>query len=192
MRFPTILASLAFAVACTNAENAPAKPAKPMAASVAGPSMAAPAAPAPAVVPVTKMDFTIPLTPLKQKDLNFQLYRNRWSLHFYFMPTCGHCQHTYPWIQKLRATYEKKGLAFAAIVSGSSSLDDVQMFDTDFKLDVPAFQDATRKYGQVYGTGSVPLIVLVKPDGSFQSWTGSDDTAKVAIEKAIKAGLHIK
>ena len=187
MRLTTLLASLVLAVACTNAENAPAKPAKPVAAPVAGP-----VAPTPAVAPVAKMDYSIPLVPLKQKDLSFQLYRNRWSLHFYFMPTCGHCQHTYPWIQKLRATYEKKGLAFAAIVSGSSSLDDVQMFDTDFKLDVPSFQDVSRKYGQTYGTGSVPLIVLVKPDGTFQSWTGSDDAAKAAIEKAIKAGLHIK
>lgn len=187
MRLPTLLASLVLAVACTNAETAPAKPSKPAAPAVAGP-----AAPVPAVAPATKMDYSIPLVPLKQKDLNFQLYRNRWSLHFYFMPTCGHCQHTYPWIQKLRSTYEKKGLAFAAIVSGSSSLDDIQMFDTDFKLDVPAFQDATRKYGQAYGTGSVPLIVLVKPDGTFQSWTGSDDPTKLAIETAIKAGLHIK
>lgn len=190
MRLPTLLASLALAVACTNAENAPAKPVKPtkpVAATVAGPVAAAPV-----VAPATKMDYSIPLAPLKQKDLSFQLYRNRWSLHFYFMPTCGHCQHTYPWIQKLRATYEKKGLAFAAIVSGSSSLDDIQMFDTDFKLDVPSFQDATRKYGQTYGTGSVPLIVLVKPDGTFQTWTGSDDAAKAAIEQAIKSGLHIK
>lgn len=190
MRLPSLLASVALAVACTNAENAPAKPAA--ATPAAKPVVAAPAVPSVMVAKPTKVDFSIPMVPLKQKDLNFELYRNRWSLQFYFLPTCGHCQHTYPWIQKLRATYEKKGLAFAAIASGSATAEDIQMFDTDFKLDMPAFQDASRKYGQLYGTGSVPLILVVKPDGTFQAWTGSDDTTRVAVEAAIKTGLHIK
>lgn len=185
MRLPSLLALVALVAACSRAENAPAKAPAAPAAPVAPTAPAAPAKSA-------KMNFDIPLTPLKQKDLSFNIYRNRWSFLFYFSPTCGHCQHTYPWVQKMRATYEKKGLAFAAIASGSASQDDIRMFDTDFKLDMPAFQDGSRQFGQAYGTGSVPLLVIVKPDGSYQTWVGSDDSTKAAIEAAVKAGLHIK
>lgn len=181
MRLPSIMALTLAATASIQAQNAPAKPAARPAPVVA----AAPAMP-------TKVNFDIPMTPLKQKDLNFALFRNRWSFLFYFSPTCGHCQHTYPTIQKFRAAYEKKGLAFAAIASGSSSPDDIRMFDADYKLDMPTFVDATRQFGQTYGTGSVPLLLLVKPDGSFQSWVGFNDSLHKVIETAIKSGLHVK
>lgn len=176
MRLASILALVALTTLCTAAQAAPA----------------ATTAPAAAVAKPSKVNFDIPLTPLKQKDLNFGLFRNRWTLLFYFSPTCGHCQHSYPTIQKFRTAYEKKGLAFAAIVSGSASQDDIRMFDADYKLDMPSFQDATRQFGQAYGTGSVPLLLLVKPDGSFQSWVGFNDSTSKVIEASIKSGLHIK
>ncbi|MCB9496425.1 MAG: TlpA family protein disulfide reductase [Fibrobacteria bacterium] len=195
MRLTSLLAALALTTACSNAESAPAKPAQnppPAAQTVAAPTPAvAPAAPVTPTRPTT-VDFAIPMMPVKQKDLSFEIFRNRWSLLFYFLPTCGHCQHTYPWIQELRASYEKKGLAFAAITSGSASAEDIQMFDTDFKLDMPAFTDVSRQFGSLYGTGSVPLILLVKPDGTYTSWTGSSDSTRAQILGAIKTGLHIK
>jgi len=190
VRFPSILAIVALATACTDARSTPAKPAAP--AAPAAVATAAPAAPAAAPARPTKMEYTIPLAPLKQPDLNFALFRNRWTLVYYFSPTCGHCQHGWPWVQQMRAAYEKKGLAVVAIASGTATPDDLQMFDTDFKLDVPAFQDKMRSFNNAYGAGSVPLIMLVKPDASFQSWVGANDSLKSVIEGQIKSGLHIK
>lgn len=95
MRFPSILAIVALATACTDAGPAPAKaaPSAPAAVALTAPApAAAPAAPAPAARP-TKMEYAMPLAPLKQPDLNFAQYRNRWTLVYYFSPTCGHCQH---------------------------------------------------------------------------------------------------
>ncbi len=197
MRFPSILAIVALATACTDADSAPAKAPKsaPTPAVVTAPAAApapAPAAAVEATARPTKMEYAMPLAPLKQPDLNFSLYRNRWTLVYYFSPTCGHCQHGWPWVQKMRATYEKKGLAVVAIASGSASPDDLQMFDTDFKLDVPAFQDKMRSFQNAYGAGSVPMIMLVKPDASFQTWVGSNDSLKNAVEALVKSGLHIK
>ena len=158
-------------------------PAAPVAAPV---TMAAqPAKP-------TKMDFSIPLKPIKQPDLSFQMLRNRWSFLFYFSPTCPHCQHTFPIVKSMRDKYEKKGMAYAAIVTGYASPEDIKMFDADLNIDMMAFQDDTKKLGQVYGTGSVPLMLLVAPDGTFQSWNASDSTTMAAIDAAIKKGLKIK
>ncbi|MEK7391027.1 MAG: redoxin family protein [Fibrobacterota bacterium] len=140
----------------------------------------------------TKVDFTIPMKPIKQPDLNFTMLKNRNSLLFYFSPNCGHCQHTYPYIQKFREKYEKKGMAFAALVTGYASPEDIKMFDTDFKVDMLFFQDDTKKFGQTYGTGSVPLMLLVSPDGTFQSWNASDSVTLANIETAIKKNLKLK
>lgn len=178
MRLPIILTIAVLVASAVHAQGGPVAPAKTPAAT-------APAAP-------TKMIYDFQMSPIKQKDLNFSLFRNRWGFFFYFSPTCGHCQHTYPVIQQFRAAYEKKGLAFAAIASGSSSMDDIRMFDADYKLDMPAFIDGTRQFGQTFGTGSVPVLFLVKPDGTFQSWVGFNDSTKKVIEQAIKTGLHIK
>ncbi|MBK9576178.1 MAG: TlpA family protein disulfide reductase [Fibrobacterota bacterium] len=169
---------------------APKAPAPSLAAPVApvGPSLAVPAPPAKA----TKIDFTIPLQPIKQKDLSFSMLKNRWSLLFYFSPTCGHCMHTFPAIREIRTKYEKKGLAVAAIATGTASPEDIATFDSELKLDVMAFQDVTKKFSQEYGTGSVPLILLVSPDASFKMWNSSDSATQVEINKSIRSALKLK
>jgi len=162
----------------------------PAAVKPAIPTQAAAAAPAPAKP--TKVSFDIPLRPIKQPDLNFRMLKNRNALLFYFSPTCGHCQHTFPFIKTFRDKYEKKGMAFAAISTGYASPEDIKMFDADFKVDMLFFQDDTKKFGQDYGTGSVPLMLVVAPDGTFQSWNASDSTTLAAIETAIKKNLKLK
>jgi len=151
-------------------------------------------APAPKAKPAkpTRIDFSIPMKPLKQNDLSFKLLKNRWSLLLYFSPTCGHCQHTYPYIRGFRDKFEKKGLAVAAIATGYASQEDIAAFDHDFNLDVLAFQDDTKKFSELYGTGSVPLILLVAPDGTFQTWNASDSVTLANVEIAIHKGLKIK
>ncbi len=155
---------------------------------VQGPT-APPAAPK---VKPTRIDFAIPLKPIKQKDLSFEMLKNRWSLLMYFSPTCGHCQHTYPYIRADRDKYEKRGLAVAAIATGFASPDDITAFDKEFNLDVMAFQDDTKKFSEVYGTGSVPLILLVAPNGTYQTWNASDSATIASIDTAIKKALKIK
>ena len=148
--------------------------------------------PEPAKAKPTHIDFGIPLKPLKQKDLSFGMLKNRWALLMYFSPTCGHCQHTYPYIRADRDKYEKKGLAVAAIATGFASPEDISAFDKDFNLDVMSFQDDTKKFSEEYGTGSVPLILLVAPDGTYQSWNASDSVTITGIETAVKKALKVK
>ena len=155
---------------------------------VAGPAPASVAKPA----KPTRIDFGIPLKPIKQKDLSFKLLKNRWSLLLYFSPTCGHCRHTYPFIRGFRDTYEKKGLAVAAIATGYATHEDISDFDQDLHLDVLAFQDDTKRFSDLYGTGSVPLILLVAPDGTYQTWNASDSATLAGVDAAIRKSLKIK
>jgi len=77
-------------------------------------------------------------------------------------------------------------------IQRDASPDDIKMFDTDFKVEMLFFQDDTKKFGQTYGTGSVPLMLLVSPDGTFQSWNASDSVTLANIETAIKKNLKLK
>jgi len=177
--------------ACLAEKPAPAAPKAapaPTLSAPVGPALPSPTPPARA----TKVDFSIPLQPIKQKDLNFSMLKKRYSLLFYFSPTCGHCMHTFPQIRELRSKYEKKGLAVAAIATGTASPEDINTFDTELKLDVMAFQDVTKKFSQEYGTGSVPLILLVSPDATFKSWNSSDSATLADIDKSIRSALKLK
>jgi len=165
------------ALVSAQGQTAPAKP--------LGPVAAAPAKP-------TKVDFSIPLKPLKQPDLSFSMLKNRNTFLFYFSPNCGHCQHTFPTIKAFRDKYEKKGMAFAAVSTGYASPEDLKAFDAELKVDMLYFQDDTKRFAQLYSTGSVPLMLLVSPDGSFQLWNSSDSATMAAIEAGIKKNLKIK
>jgi thiol-disulfide isomerase/thioredoxin len=178
LRTPYIL-SLATLVSIASAAPVPTPTPTPAAAAAAKPKP-------------THVDFSIPLKPLKQKDLSFEMLKGRWSMLMYFSPSCGHCQHTFPYIRGFRDKYEKKGLAVAAIATGYASAEDIAAFDKEFTMDVMAFQDDTKKFSEVYGTGSVPLLMLVSPDGTYQMWNASDSATIASMEAAIHKGLKIK
>ena len=177
MRILTLAALAALATAALAQSPAPAGPAAPAAKPAAKP---------------THVDFGIPMKPIKQSDLSFSMMKNRWSFIIYFSPTCGHCQHTYPYIRQFRDKYEKKGMAFVAMATGYASNEDITDFDNNFKLDMIAFQDTSKKFSTLYGTGSVPLMLLVAPDGTYQTWNASDSTTIASVESAIRKSLKLK
>jgi len=178
----TVLASLAL-VFTFAAAQAPAI--GPVAATS---TMGAP----PAMGKAQTVDFSLPLKPYKQADLKFSMFGKRPAIVFYFSPTCGHCRHTYPHIQGLQRQYEAKGLAFVAVTAGSAATEDIADFDAEFKLTMPTFRDQDKVFSTKYGTGSVPLIMLVDAKGGFRTWNGSDDATLKNLDEAVKSALKIK
>jgi thiol-disulfide isomerase/thioredoxin len=183
-----LIAVAAVFVMAQGPSNKAAAPVGPVASS-------APANPGPGSLPAMgkplTIDFSIPLKPWKQADLKLSMFQKRPALLFYFSPTCGHCRHTYPHIQGLQKLYESKGLAFVAIISGTASNDDILDFDSEFKLSMPAFRDQDKVFTTKYGTGSVPLILLVDPKGGYRLWNGSDDATLANLDAAIKTALKL-
>lgn len=140
----------------------------------------------------TTIDFSLPLKPWKQSDLKFSMFGKRNAIVFYFSPTCGHCRHTYPHIQALQRKYESKGLTFVAVIAGSATAEDIGDFDNEFKLTMPTFRDQDKLFSAKYGTGSVPLILLVDTKGGYRMWNGSDEPTLKNLDDAVKGALKIK
>jgi thiol-disulfide isomerase/thioredoxin len=158
----------------------------------AGVAVAADPAPGslPAMGKPTTIDFNLPLKPYKQSDLKLSLFKKRHALLMYFSPTCGHCRHTFPHIQALQRQYESKGMAFVAIASGSANAGDLADFDAEFKVTMPFFRDQDGVFSTKYGTGSVPLILLVDPKGGYRIWNGSDDNTLKNLDEAVKKAMQ--
>ncbi|MGL1933748.1 MAG: TlpA family protein disulfide reductase [Fibrobacterales bacterium] len=113
------------------------------------------------------MDFSVPLTGISDQGLKFNTFKNRPLFIFYFSAKCPHCQKTYPKIQKISDEYTAKGLTTIAVAVSGNKKSDIRTFIRDTGVRVPMLQDKDRKFSDAYGTGSVPLGVLVLPNGRY-------------------------
>jgi len=123
-----------------------------------------------------KMDFSIPLTGISDPGILFSHFSNRPLLIYYFSPKCPHCQRHMPEIQNLMKEYEPSGLTGIAIgLGGGIKKNDIRMFIDQFHVVIPVFQDANGKFGPDYGTGYIPVVYLVNPDGTFYRYETLND-----------------
>ncbi len=133
----------------------------------------------------SKMNFSIPLDDISKSGLNFQKFEKNPLLIMYVSATCGHCHHAYPKVSKLVSEYKAKGLEMVVIASSFSKVDDLIDMKDDLKIKEPLFHDKQKKFGELYGLGSVPMIVLVNQQGHYiryRSFTAN-------VEQQIRAEL---
>lgn len=114
------------------------------------------------------MDFSKPLIGISDPGILFSHFSNRPLLIYYFSPKCPHCQRHMPEIQDLMKEYEKDGLTGIAIgLGGGIKKNDIRLFIDQYKVIIPVFQDSEYKFAPAYGTGYIPVVYLVNPDGTF-------------------------
>ncbi|MFA6835797.1 MAG: redoxin domain-containing protein [Fibrobacteraceae bacterium] len=117
---------------------------------------------------IWKMDFSTPLAGISDPGMLFSHFSAKPLLIFYFSPKCPHCQDHFPSIQALIKEYEHQGLTGIGIaLGGGIKKNDVRIFIDQFNATIPIFQDVNTKFGPTYGTGYVPVVFVVKEDGSF-------------------------
>lgn len=122
------------------------------------------------------MDFSKPLTGISDPGILFSHFAKRPLLIYYFSPKCPHCQRHMPEIQNLMKEYESAGLTGIAIgLGGGIKKNDIRMFIDQFKVTIPVFQDANSAFGPIYGTGYIPVVYLVNPDGTFYRYETLND-----------------
>ncbi|MEO6098094.1 MAG: TlpA disulfide reductase family protein [Fibrobacteria bacterium] len=146
------------------AENAATGPATDSAA--ADTSMtASEAVPPPSTAKSPKMDFSIPLEPISNPKLDFQAYRGKRLLIFYFGPTCSHCQDATPVVQAFAAGILAKGVETIAIANGRSNPKEIGEYISTYKVKLPVFWDPDRKFGEPYNVTALPTFYAVGKTG---------------------------
>ncbi|MDR1760389.1 MAG: TlpA family protein disulfide reductase [Fibrobacter sp.] len=134
-----------------------------------------------------KMDFTIPLAGVSDQGMQYSLFANRPLLIYFFSPKCVHCQNNYPAFQQLAREYETKGIYSIAVALGSVRKNDVRTFMDELGVSIPVFQDESMKFSSLYGTGRIPVMYLILPDGTIYRYSEMTSQAKNTLISDMNA-----
>jgi thiol-disulfide isomerase/thioredoxin len=113
------------------------------------------------------IDFSLSPKAISDADMKLSHFSNRKLMIFYFSAKCPHCQHAIPYVQKLADELAGKGFTSIAIAIKFNTEDDVRGFIRDYKVHLPVFQDQDQTFGEHYGTGSIPLVLLVNEKAEY-------------------------
>jgi peroxiredoxin len=150
------------------ASAAPApEPSAPAAPPSGPPNPPAPTQPAsslpdPATITAAgKMDFSLSLKPISDPSKGFSGFRGRQVLLFYFGPTCPHCQQALPQVQDFADQIRIRGVETIAIANQRSNNEEIREFMSKYRVRMPVFWDAERKFGEAYDVKMLPTLYLV-------------------------------
>lgn len=115
----------------------------------------------------SKMDFSIAQEDFMKSGVAFSQFANKPLIILYVSATCGHCHRAYPRVSKMVDQYRAKGLEFVVIASSFSNVDDLKDMQRELKIKEPFFRDNSKKFGERYGVGSVPMVVMVDGQGRY-------------------------
>lgn len=138
------------------------------------------------------VNFSLAPKPVSDAGLKFSQFANRKLVIFYFSAKCPHCQHAFPHVQKIGDELASQGFTSIAIAIKYNSEDDIRGFIRDYKVHIPVFQDEDRKFGENYGTGSIPLILLVNDKGEYIRYKSFDANETPAMLKNSASQLAAK
>lgn len=123
-----------------------------------------------------KMDFSKNLSGINDPGLLFSHFSQKPLLIYYFSPKCAHCQRHFPTFQQIAKEFEAAGVSSVGIsLGGYIKKNDVRTFIDQIGVTIPVFQDSDRQFGNAYGTGYVPVMFLVLPDGTFYRYESAKD-----------------
>jgi len=138
------------------------------------------------------MDFSISLDGISDPGILFSHFTQRYMVVFYFSPKCPHCLQTYPKVQSLIDKYSSFGLSGIAVSVSNARKNEIRAFVNELNISIPMFQDSNRDFSAKYGSGHVPLIVLVAPDGKYIRYTQNGPNMLSALEQDIKEAFEIQ
>jgi thiol-disulfide isomerase/thioredoxin len=138
------------------------------------------------------VDFGLNPKPISDANMKFSHFSNRKLMIFYFSAKCPHCQHAFPYVQKLSDELTAQGFSSIAIAIKYNTEDDIRSFIRDYKVHLPVFYDEDRSFGENYGTGSIPLLMVTNEKGEYIRYKTFDADTTPKMVKAEAAQLASK
>lgn len=138
------------------------------------------------------IDFALKPKPISDANMKLSHFSNRKLVVFYFSAKCSHCQHAFPIVQKLTDELSAQGFSSIAIAIKNNTEDDIRGFIRDYKVHMPVFYDEDRSIGDNYGTGSIPLVLVVNEKGEYIRYKTFDAEETPKLIKAEASQLAHK
>src|ERR1035437_5607231 len=136
----------------------------------------------------TAPSFQLAATTGERLSLQEALTRGPVLLAF-FKVSCPTCQFTFPFLQRLYAQMQERGVQIWGIVQGKA--EDGARFASTFRVTFPILiDDSPYKVSQAYGLTHVPSLFLVKPDSHIEiSGDGFCKADVLAIQQSLARSL---
>jgi len=134
-------------------------------------------------------NYLLPIQGVSDSALTLQHYVNQTTLLFYFNPNCPHCQAAFPSVQSIVITRSSKGLQSLALAVPSASKQSVLDFISTYNASIPFARDTTWNFESSYGSGHVPLFMVIHRDGSYTRYIENSSATLSAIETELDSAL---
>ncbi|MDB5050898.1 MAG: thiol-disulfide oxidoreductase-like protein [Fibrobacteres bacterium] len=129
--------------------------------------------------PVSRMsnfDYGVDVLPTDGNKKQLSDFKGKKISIYYLSPKCPHCRHAMPHIEKARKILDSAGYERINICIKYSTDEDYTNFIRDEKLTGYCFKDADRNFANKYGTGSVPVFLVVNDSGDVVRYNSVSDT----------------
>ena len=120
------------------------------------------------------INFSLAPVPISNPNLKLSQFQGRRLMLFYFSAKCPHCQHAYPFLQKIADELVPKGFNSLAVAIKYNTEDDIRGFIRDFAVRMPVMQDEDRTFGDRFGVGTIPTIYLINEKNEYVRYTSFD------------------
>lgn len=136
------------------------------------------------------LDYGLPMQGISDPGMLLSHFSQRMLLIYYYSPKCPHCISSYPKYQAIVNEFSPQGLAGIAISVGQVKRNDIRAFMDGQNVTVPMFQDTNRKFGDLYGVGHVPMLMLVYEDGRFVRFQENNDQVYATLRAELTKRLR--
>jgi thiol-disulfide isomerase/thioredoxin len=132
------------------------------------------------------LNYSIPLAGISDPGMLLSHFTTRNLLVYYFSPKCPHCITGWPKIAQMAREFEASGLETIAIATGYAKKNDIRRFKEDQAMVVPLFQDVSKEFGDAYGNGHVPMVLLIGEDGRIIKLRSLSDNQLNFLKQELK------
>ena len=139
--------------------------------------------------PVTKMknfDYGLALTPFDGNKKKLADFRGKNISIYYLSAMCPHCRHAMPKIERARKILDSLGYERVNICIKYNTDENFTQFIREEKLTGACFKDADRKFGEKYGTGSIPVFFVVSDSGDVTRYNVVGDSLAEQVADGLK------
>jgi peroxiredoxin len=112
-------------------------------------------------------DYALSLKGLTTTEVSLTQYQDQPLVIFYFSSLCPHCKKAFPQVQAIYNKYKDLGVQAMAISVSYNSRPSVLQFAKNMNAKMPFTQDSASQFSKKYGVGHIPVVLLVRPDGSY-------------------------